>query len=426
MGNQNNIGEQIRDAIQQAVSSQDFSKLNETVSKSIGTAVDNIGKGIQEATEKAKQNQNQYQNKYQNQQNHRNPQVNQRQGRKTFNEQWINEPYQQKARVQTNRIMAGRYASVRLARTTGYLLAVVGGIMTASLGVGALISMVTSMVVGGTAMNVGSILLLAFLAGSAFLMGKGVSMVSDVSRFQRYIRIIGMREYCDVKELADHTGKPESYVKKKLRQMIQRRLFLHGHMDRKESCLMVTEQAWQQYLTAEKQLEERKRQEQIIEKQKKSKTEETARSQEVQAVLDEGNAYIARIHESNEAIPGEAISAKISHMEMIVRKIFQRAEEQPAVIPDLKKLMEYYLPTTVKLLDAYEQLDGQPIQGENIASSKKEIEATLDTLNTAFEKLLDSVFKDIAWDVSTDISVLHTVLAQEGLTEDVFKREKEN
>ena len=95
-------------------------------------------------------------------------------------------------------------------------------------------------------------------------------------------------------------------------------------------------------------------------------------------------------------------------------------KEHPEVIPDLKKLMEYYLPTTVKLLDAYEDLDRQPIQGENITSSKKEIEATLDTLNTAFEKLLDSIFRDMAWDVSTDISVLHTVLAQEGLTEDVF------
>lgn len=84
--------------------------------------------------------------------------------------------------------------------------------------------------------------------------------------------------------------------------------------------------------------------------------------------------------------------------------------------------MDYYLPTTVKLLDAYKELDAQPIQGENIQKSKKEIEAALDTLSTAFEKLLDSVFKEMAWDVSTDISVLHTVLAQEGLVEDPFTK----
>ena len=84
--------------------------------------------------------------------------------------------------------------------------------------------------------------------------------------------------------------------------------------------------------------------------------------------------------------------------------------------------MDYYLPTTMKLLEAYEELDVQPVQGENIISSKKEIEDTIDTLNIAFEKLLDSLFQDTAWDVSSDISVLHTMLAQEGLTEDGLKK----
>ena len=84
--------------------------------------------------------------------------------------------------------------------------------------------------------------------------------------------------------------------------------------------------------------------------------------------------------------------------------------------------MDYYLPTTMKLLEAYEELDAQPVQGENIISSKKEIEDTIDTLNLAFEKLLDSLFQDTAWDVSSDISVLHTMLAQKGLTEDGLKK----
>lgn len=78
---------------------------------------------------------------------------------------------------------------------------------------------------------------------------------------------------------------------------------------------------------------------------------------------------------------------------MIVQKIFERAGEHPEVIPDLKKMMDYYLPMTVKLLDAYEDMDGQPVQGENITASKKEIEETIDTLNIAFEKLLDSIFR---------------------------------
>ena len=74
------------------------------------------------------------------------------------------------------------------------------------------------------------------------------------------------------------------------------------------------------------------------------------------------------------------------------------------------------------LLEAYEQLDRQPVDGENIQTAKREIEATLDTLNTAFEKLLDDLFQDTMWDVSSDISVLNTMLAQEGLKEDGMKK----
>ena len=104
-------------------------------------------------------------------------------------------------------------------------------------------------------------------------------------------------------------------------------------------------------------------------------------------------------------------------LELLTDRIFDRIEQNPGSVSDIRKLMEYYLPTAIKLLEAYEELDAQPVAGENILSSKAEIEATLDTLNVAFEKILDSLFQDTAWDVSSDISVLNTVLAQEGLKE---------
>ena len=98
--------------------------------------------------------------------------------------------------------------------------------------------------------------------------------------------------------------------------------------------------------------------------------------------------------------------------------------ENPDSVDDIGKLMEYYLPTTIKLLEAYEELDAQPVQGENILSSRREIEKTIDTLNTAFEKLLDDLFQDTSWDVSSDISVLEMMLAQDGLTEDGLKKKR--
>lgn len=107
---------------------------------------------------------------------------------------------------------------------------------------------------------------------------------------------------------------------------------------------------------------------------------------QVQKIIDAGDEYIDKIRSCNDAIPGKEISAKISRMELLVDKIFDRVEQNPECVDDIRKLMDYYLPTTIKLLNAYEELDAQPVDGENIRASKAEIEATLDTLNVAFEK----------------------------------------
>ena len=168
-----------------------------------------------------------------------------------------------------------------------------------------------------------------------------------------------------------------------------------------------------------------KQQEEVLETVRAQKEQETKKvNAQAQEVLDKGNEFIRQLRRCNDAIPGQEISDKITRMETLVRKIFDRVETHPEEVPELKKLMDYYLPMTVKLLNAYADIDAQPIQGENIQSSKREIEATLDTLNTAFEKLLDSIFKATALDVSSDITVLQTLLAQEGLTEDEFAKLK--
>ena len=72
-------------------------------------------------------------------------------------------------------------------------------------------------------------------------------------------------------------------------------------------------------------------------------------------------------------------------------------EQHPELIDDLHKFMDYYLPTTMKLLKAYEELDKQDVEGENIKTAKQEIENTLDTINTALRICWDSFYKDTAW-----------------------------
>ena len=99
-------------------------------------------------------------------------------------------------------------------------------------------------------------------------------------------------------------------------------------------------------------------------------------------------------------------------------KIFEQVKKDPETADDLHKLMNYYLPTTKKLLAAYVELDKQAGNGENVQQTKNEIDAVMDTINEAFEKLLDSLFQDMAWDISSDISVMKTMMAQDGLTDD--------
>ena len=306
------------------------------------------------------------------------------------------------------------------AQAGGTALMAIGYVVAGICAITLLILLAVGLATGwGAAMVTAIGILTVILIGAAVMAGKGTSIVGRVKRFQKYVEALKGRTYCGVKELAEHVGKNERYVKNDLRKMIRSGLFKQGHLDRQETCLIVSNETYMQYQESQKQLELRQKQEQ--EKRILYQKESEGLSDEVKEMIETGREYIEKIEKSNDAIPGEEISQKISYMQSIVEKIFQRVKEHPEYADDLRKFMDYYLPTTVKLLDAYEELDSQPVQGDNIRNGKLEIEKTLDTLNVAFEKLLDSLFEDTAWDVSTDISVLQTMLAQEGLTEPGMK-----
>ena len=112
------------------------------------------------------------------------------------------------------------------------------------------------------------------------------------------------------------------------------------------------------------------------------------------------------------------VTAKISHMEVLAARIFVCASEHPESISRTDKLFKYYFPSVLKLLKVYEDVEKQPVQGENIRKTKKEIEDSLDTMNQALEKLFDEMFQNVAMDISSDIQVLEVMLKQDGLTED--------
>ena len=101
---------------------------------------------------------------------------------------------------------------------------------------------------------------------------------------------------------------------------------------------------------------------------------------------------------------------------MLFRSIAQDAISDPSDIPQIKKFMNYYLPTTIKLLNAYDRMSAQGIEGENLDKSMKSINDMLDTAIEAYKKRLDSLFANQALDIETDIQVMNTMLAREGLS----------
>ena len=95
--------------------------------------------------------------------------------------------------------------------------------------------------------------------------------------------------------------------------------------------------------------------------------------------------------------------------------IFKKVKEDPEVAGDLRKFMSYYLPTTEKLLQSYVDLRKENLSVENITNSQREIEDATDVINDAFVQLLNQLFQDAAWDISSDISVMKTMMKQDSL-----------
>ena len=149
-----------------------------------------------------------------------------------------------------------------------------------------------------------------------------------------------------------------------------------------------------------------------------------SQNNELNSVIELGNRYISEIESVNYSLRGNNISMKIDEMLTIIRNIFDNIKNNSSNIPLVKKFLNHYLPITLKLLKSYKELDEQSIEGDNIRKAKAEIEKSIDLINTAFKKLLDDLFQDVFMDVSSDISVLETLFAQEGLTEDDFKKKK--
>ena len=138
---------------------------------------------------------------------------------------------------------------------------------------------------------------------------------------------------------------------------------------------------------------------------------------EVDPIVEEGNKALSEMGRLYMSIKDPEVRVKINEIMRVTDKIVQDAIADPSDIPKIKKFMNYYLPTTIKLLNAYDRMDSQGIEGENIDKTMKNINEMLDAAITAYKKQLDSLFANQALDIETDIAVMNAMLDREGLSD---------
>ena len=145
---------------------------------------------------------------------------------------------------------------------------------------------------------------------------------------------------------------------------------------------------------------------------------ETTGNPQLDALITERDRAMSEMRRLNESIQDETLSRQIDHLEEDTGKIISHVVAHPEKLPQIRTFMNYYLPTTLKILNAYDRMAEAGVAGANIDTTMGKIEAMMNTIVDAFDRQLDALFADEALDISTDITVMENLLRQEGLGEE--------
>ena len=258
---------------------------------------------------------------------------------------------------------------------------------------------------------------LLFSVISLGLLLRGITLRKRVKRFKKYVRFIGNNSYFLISDLARFAKEKDSFVVKELSKMIDKGMFLEGHIDEEKIYFMINDEVYNDYLNLKNQ--------QIAKESNDEKLNEEiydSEKEKIEATIKIGRSYIEQIRNIRNDLCKEEIAIKLDKLGNIATQILSQVEKNPNKIQEVNKFINHYLPITIKLINSYKDINNQSVQGENIENAKIEIEKSIDLINSAFENLLDDLYEDVVLDISTDISVLKTLFKQEGLTEDDFKK----
>ena len=226
----------------------------------------------------------------------------------------------------------------------------------------------------------------------------GVRRQRRAGRFRGYLAMIGEKKSVAISALASAAGRPKNKVCADLEDMLDAGLFPSGYLNYGGDRFVLGG-------GLEDQPEPQAAPKQEPAKQPQTKVDRDAEN----AILDE-------IRQVNDQVANEKLSAQIDRIGVITAKILEYQKSRPEKAPQLHSFLSYYLPTTLKILRAYGQLESQQIVGENITAAMKRVEGMMDKVVEGFEKQLDQLFQGDTMDITADVDVLEQMLARDGLT----------
>ena len=235
---------------------------------------------------------------------------------------------------------------------------------------------------------------LAMLVGGGAMLGCGLGMNRSMKRYAQYLAVMGDRPAMSVEELARVTGFSQRRVTKDLQAMISKGFFGgKAYLNRELGYFFRSSQADEDW-------------------QRRQEEAEEASAPPKEA--EEGYSGILRnIRRANDRIADPALSAKIDRLEEVTAKIFQAVEADPGKRSSIDTFLNYYLPTTQKLLDSYAEFEATGVEGANLGQAKERIEKTMDSIVAGFEHQLDELYKMDAMHVDSDIRVMETMLRRD-------------
>ena len=220
----------------------------------------------------------------------------------------------------------------------------------------------------------------------------GLRRQKQVRTFRSYLAMIGSRTTISISALSSAMGVSPAKVRDTLEDMLDDGFFPLGYLDYGSDRLVLTSDG----IPDPPKEEEKPAQEEPAE--------------------DPQNAILEEIRAINADIDNPKLNQQIDRIGVITAKVFEYQRSHPQKSNQLHSFLSYYLPTTLKILRAYAQLEDQEVDGENISAAMERIEGMMDKVVEGFEKQLDQLFQGDALDITADVEVLERMLAKDGLS----------